>query len=457
MRDPDVTSPPPVRPRADSPGPSDDHLQPVTSGGVRRARTFASPSPSASPYGGLRRRGTAVSSRRDNSLARQATGVSISPSANFSLAGPQNPVAVAHQHQPYVDPGYGQLNPAYEQPATTRPVWSLSKPMPRVVRPGMVPTASELNVSQPPETSITEEDVEKGPDPTLRLDRVSSKLKSVNAEREKRFLEKHGVQGIPTRQLSNTSSRQPRRSTTFAQTGQEPPNVLPGVTEEDEPEQGDLGGVGFGGDGHFDIQRARDHDEFDDSLSAKTALDPVLEEGEEMVPLQGYSGIEDEVHNIHTHWSVVRLRFRDGLAEFLAVFVQLTLGFCCNNAYTVGTITTGTYLPLAWGKLSRLLTPVPRSASLPEIEMADRSYRLCIHVSNLYRWWYLRCPFESGNHDHPLCLSWIPQTQVARVHHSAALGRFCSNLRCLRTVPLANPSLCCNGHFEHQGNSNRHQ
>ncbi|KAK8184024.1 aquaporin-like protein, partial [Phyllosticta citribraziliensis] len=39
---------------------------------------------------------------------------------------------------------------------------------------------------------------------------------------------------------------------------------------------------------------------------------------------------EDEVHNNHTHWSVIRTRFREPFAEFLAVVVQLTLGFCAD-------------------------------------------------------------------------------------------------------------------------------
>lgn len=40
--------------------------------------------------------------------------------------------------------GYADLNPSYHQAANTKPVWSLAKPLPRVVRSGMVPTKDGL-------------------------------------------------------------------------------------------------------------------------------------------------------------------------------------------------------------------------------------------------------------------------------------------------------------------------
>ena len=40
--------------------------------------------------------------------------------------------------------------------------------------------------------------------------------------------------------------------------------------------------------------------------------------GEEF-PLKAYDPETDEVHNLHTHWSIIRLRFREPLAELLAV------------------------------------------------------------------------------------------------------------------------------------------
>jgi aquaglyceroporin related protein len=34
--------------------------------------------------------------------------------------------------------------------------------------------------------------------------------------------------------------------------------------------------------------------------------------------LKAYEAEGDEIHNLHTHWSVIRLRFREPLAELLA-------------------------------------------------------------------------------------------------------------------------------------------
>src|SRR5699024_5186261 len=60
------------------------------------------------------------------------------------LAGLGEIPQLQHANEPFVQPGYCELNPSYEQPANSKPVWSLAKPLPRVVRPGMVPTKEEL-------------------------------------------------------------------------------------------------------------------------------------------------------------------------------------------------------------------------------------------------------------------------------------------------------------------------
>jgi aquaglyceroporin related protein, other eukaryote len=81
------------------------------------------------------------------------------------------------------------LNPAYEQPANAKPVWSLAKPLPRVVRPGMVPTKSEIfdsrvNAELPGENSqkvgldVDPNDLEKGEIiPTIDPRKLSAQLK----------------------------------------------------------------------------------------------------------------------------------------------------------------------------------------------------------------------------------------------------------------------------------------
>ncbi|RAQ36285.1 hypothetical protein DPQ28_11860, partial [Pasteurella multocida] len=50
-------------------------------------------------------------------------------------------------------------------------------------------------------------------------------------------------------------------------------------------------------------------------------------------------------------WSVVRHRFRQEPAEFLAVIVQLTLGFCADLSITLGGAAANNAIfgDLAWG------------------------------------------------------------------------------------------------------------
>lgn len=267
---------------------------------------------------------------------------------DFSLAGPQNPVAVAHQHAPYVDPGYAQLNPAYSQPMYSKPVWSLAKPLPRVVRPGMVPTASEIqaNDQSTEQPTITEEDVEKGPEPRLRFNRaVTMKLQQVRAERERRFLE------------GRMSSQRSRRSRTDSQASDRPSTIqrqgtaidtLPNVTEEGEwPDDEEESTSEFPA---FDPSPAyRPTYEMDDAFSAKTALDAV--DDADALTLAHQYPVEDDIYNAHTHWSVWRHRFQQSLAEFLAVMVQLTLGFSADIAVTVGgnPSANAIFASLAWG------------------------------------------------------------------------------------------------------------
>jgi aquaglyceroporin related protein len=42
-------------------------------------------------------------------------------------------------------------------------------------------------------------------------------------------------------------------------------------------------------------------------------------ERDDAIPLKAYEEDTDEIHNLHTRWSVIRLRFREPLAELLAV------------------------------------------------------------------------------------------------------------------------------------------
>ncbi|KAF2768849.1 aquaporin-like protein [Teratosphaeria nubilosa] len=333
--------------------------------------------------------------------------------SKFTLAGVDEAPKLAEAHEPYVHPGYAALNPAYEQPANAKPVWSLAKPLPRVIRPGMVPTKSEildsrLNAELPGENSqklgldVDPNDLEKGEiKPSVDPRKVSAQLKDSRAQRENTFLntiQRHASISRPnggsqriSRVGSLTSSARRRRASTSAvrrssqmspalegdDSGEGEKDERPPSTEETRPQQQQLGAqLGSQLDAAFPPPARR-----------PTALDPIPEsrpmtptkpeayvpapEGEQDFANDGESlttlgldeepalledmeplmenFIEDEVHNNHTAWSLVRTHNREFLAELLAVFVQITFGFCADLQVTLAQTSNPDTTAWAWG------------------------------------------------------------------------------------------------------------
>ncbi|KAK8214304.1 aquaporin-like protein [Phyllosticta capitalensis] len=289
--------------------------------------------------GSLRRRRLRSTSQ---SQARRGTVATIGPPGGISLAGPSDLPALA-THQPYVEPGYADLNPAYEQPVNARPVWGLAKPLPRVVRPSMVPQADE----QLPRGSIAagnntinESDLEKGQvEPSLNMGKMSDQLRGARERRESNFLQRWGTRNsindhlAPLGRAVTPGERRGRVS--FSRPGGEidwdagrrrPSHFI-------RPQLGSRGVSSSSPMGGYRIPEAEEG-RFPDNVSSTTTEHDVFDDEEkewveEDSDLRPYIP-EEEIHNNHTHWSVIRTRFREPFAEFLAVVVQLTLGFCAD-------------------------------------------------------------------------------------------------------------------------------
>lgn len=292
----------------------------------------------ANPTSILRQRSTSQTSRRPRGytlnraptgLTRTPTGLARAPTAlvrrptalttgtdsqgemPFTLAGPDTQTA---QHQPYIEPGYAQLNPAYVQPTNNRPVWGLAKPLPRVLRPGMVPTPSELNLNQdqggqqqqqsnaPPDLS----DVERG-QPSLRRAGTFQAVGDLRDQRENNLFRRGTQNG--------------RRSTDTRR-----PSEIAGLAPhpEEREEHGDGAELGpsesmLSPDASHDFAESEAQKRYDDDDSLSDATE--VEDEDDWEPLQSYgmSYVEEEVHNHHTRWSIIRTRYREPLAEFLAV------------------------------------------------------------------------------------------------------------------------------------------
>ncbi|KAJ5822433.1 Major intrinsic protein [Penicillium robsamsonii] len=305
------------------------------------------------------RRYSSVGSRRSNS-----TGVpSLVPRSTlaqrmhgkFALAGPDGTPQLRLTQEPFVQPGYADLNPSYEQAANARPVWSLAKPLPRVVRSSMVPTKDELlqnlaKAQHPTENSqrfgleVDPNDIEQGRiDKSSDPRKMAAQVEDARLQRENNLMNKiltgDSTSARQTSRMSRTSSVRGRRPSVWDLPPDQLSTVQEGVSPNEEPEERPE----FG-DNPLENQ----------GLSARLdkLLDiPELEKAgypEDLHPLV-QELVEDEVHNNHTTWSVIRTHHREALAEALGVFVQLTMGFCVDLSVTVAKQGDPNTTAWAWG------------------------------------------------------------------------------------------------------------
>lgn len=304
----------------------------------------------------LVRRPTALTTGRANSIHDSEHG---GIPGDFTLAGPDSTQAA--QNQPYVDPAYAALNPAYAAPTNQRPVWGVAKPLPRVLRPGMVPTPSELNLSkshsggqQPDAGSHWDvDDIEKGK-PSLRRAGTFQAVSDLAAQREARLLRRQSTVRSSDARTSIDEQAAARTESFPAFPGGALPTPIQEIEEEDGPAYFDRttshpfsfnpshGGraatAKYTSDANSDITEVENEDELDED-----AWPALISYGMQT----GHP--EDEIHNHHTRWSVIRTRYREPLAEFLGVFIQLTIGFCADLSITVSANTNDFNAAYAWG------------------------------------------------------------------------------------------------------------
>ncbi|KAJ5096338.1 MIP transporter [Penicillium alfredii] len=316
--------------------------------------------------------GSASIPRRSSVVSRRSGGTpSLAPrttladrtQGKFTLGGPEEAPQLRRSQEPFVQPGYAELNPSYDQPVNAKPVWSLAKPLPRVVRSGMVPTKEELletraNAQLPAHNSqrlgldVDPNDLEKGQiGKSMNPRKMAAQVEDARLQRESNLMSKL-LSGESTSlgrssRLSRASSTRRRRSSawdvphdqlstvdeTESQAASDTPQGHPGLSYEplrpvaEEP----LPGTDDEPDTDIDLLALKEGDYPED-------LHPLVEEL-----------VEDEVHNNHTTWSVIRTHHREALAEGLAVYVQLTIGFCADLAVTVANAGNPNSTAWAWG------------------------------------------------------------------------------------------------------------
>lgn len=300
---------------------------------------------------GVRQRSSRRSSSRVLNIPRRAS------LGSFSLAGPDDTPQVRLAHEPFVQPGYAELNPAYDQSNNAKPVWSLAKPLPRVVRPGMVPTREEL-LSKPEWSAENSQRLGLDIDPgelergqikkSANPRKIAAQVADARMRCEKNLVKRLlNGETASTRRSSRSfrpSSDRLKRVTTWGVPADQLPPVEEGESQREDQAQ--------------EVQQDQDDDldaipDERSPLLGNQTQDSLLVLDEKTVPEDLHplvaDLVEDEVHNNHTTWSVIRTHHREALAESLAVYVQLTIAFCADLAVILANAGNPNTTAWAWG------------------------------------------------------------------------------------------------------------
>jgi aquaglyceroporin related protein, other eukaryote len=141
--------------------------------------------------------------------------------------------------------------------------------------------------------------------------------------------------------------------------------------------------------------------------------------GEE-IPLKAYDPETDEIYNLHTHWSVIRLRLREPLAELLAVSPSKSL---CLVSLT---------RPSGYGPTHSWLLRRPRRHNLQQQSRKRSNHRLGLGPRNngrdLYRRWDIWCAPQPRHLHNALHLQGLPLRKVPIYVFAQILGAFLAGL-----------------------------
>ncbi|KAF7197946.1 Aquaglycerol porin AQY3 [Pseudocercospora fuligena] len=253
----------------------------------------------------------------------------------------------------YVNPAYVDLNPEYAEPANARPVWGFAKPLPRVVRPAMVPQGLLAPGDGPT-------DLERGRPPSHVPMRSRAHWEALQRQRQgtmssarSRATSHVPIGVIHARAQSaatsaHTSAKHDDRSVRAPSVATQEQGHRPGRVRHDHIYHNQGGSILEKFPATYErhpvnkIERVDEEGEEieEEKHDLRDILDlppPWAKEDPfpEFTDLAENPPIFEEIHNHPTRWSAIRTRHREFLAEFLAVFVQITIGLCANVQSTV--------------------------------------------------------------------------------------------------------------------------
>lgn len=223
----------------------------------------------------------------------------------------------------------------------------------------MVPTKDELLQNRvkpqlPAENSqkmgleVDPNDLEQGRiEKKANPQEMAAQVEDARVQRENNFMSKilngEAASRRTSLRLSRTSSHRERRPSAWAPAGHHLSTVYEGEQQDGNYPQASSEEPLRPGSQELPAHSGEETDE--------PVAFPALQEStlpEDLHPLV-QDLVEDEIHNNHTIWSVIRTHHREALAEALGVYVQLTIGFCADLSVTLAAAGDPNSTAWAWG------------------------------------------------------------------------------------------------------------
>lgn len=286
-----------------------------------------------------------IPSSRPHGARQQTNNTPLEDRPQYSLAGNNGGV----QREPhYVDREYYDLNPNYQKPKD-QPVWGLAKPLPRVVRPGMrrgkqgVVEDKDVENAEPGSSEVIPQlgmiDDQKKGQPKKKPNRLGRN------EEDRGYGHQQQERG---RRQSYRSHRQDSENFILDHNGTplaERDNPMDDWRSPQDDGEGDLGRQntnrlsdveehpsGSTLTPHSTTQSADfANDENDDELDLERG-DKVEDDEWSLTSEEAEQYIREEKDN-HNALAAIRDRFREPLAECLAVSHLSTSGYLANNLF----------------------------------------------------------------------------------------------------------------------------
>jgi aquaglyceroporin related protein len=179
----------------------------------------------------------------------------------------------------------------------------------------MVPSKDELeDEASDEEAAPPLTDIEAGRiEPSLRPDKIASTLDTIRRERENALIRAYEHQYNESPGFSPFGGAAARRTS-------DAPTVTPSARIRlEEPIEEEASDRSLGAQPQVEPPELSLPEAVAGLKAAKEEDGESQVPYEDAVPLPAYDAEDDEVHNLHTYWSIIRLRLREPLAELLGV------------------------------------------------------------------------------------------------------------------------------------------